>query len=125
MNSRGRNGVRVRAMVAAAGLLLVGSAARATMLASGALWVADSDGYSCTAVNASDKSVAVEVKVTIDGGGGGATQSCSPLGPTSVCAAVNDAGSAHYRFCTIATSNKKATRGTFCNTTTGLCVPVQ
>ena len=116
----------IRALVVAAGVLVVGvGGAQAATLASGPLRVADQNSYSCTAVNVGGGDIAVAVKVTIDGGGGGATKSCAPLSPTGVCAAENDAGSTAYRFCTITTSNKKGTRGTFCNTSTGICVPVQ
>jgi hypothetical protein len=99
--------------------------AEATTIGSGPIRIVDNNNYACSVVNYGTKPIAVEVNVTIAGGGYGAETSCPTLGPNEVCTATNDAGSASYRFCTVTTSNKRSTRGSFCNNTTGICVPVQ
>ena len=77
------------------------------------------------AVNVHTGAVAAEIGVTIAGGGYGAAADFPSLSPAGVCAAENQAGSSNYRYCTIRTTNRKAVRGTFCNDTTGVCIPVQ
>ena len=62
--------------------------------------------------------------VTIDGGGG-ANTSCAGLAPSDVCVAGNDAAFAADRFCTVSAGNGRSVRGTFCNVTAGICLPVQ
>jgi hypothetical protein len=126
MKSTTEKGMRFRAMVVTV-VVFASGAAQAATISSAPLRIADSNNYSCAAVNVSTKDVAVEVNVSITGGaiGSGASEACSPLSPTSVCVAENQAGSANFRYCTITTSNKRAIRGTFCNTSTGICVPVE
>jgi hypothetical protein len=115
-----------RTLLVASAVLAVGpGAARAATLASGPLRIGDLQNYSCSAVNAGTRDVTVEVIVTIEDGGFGTSEACSPLSPTSVCSADNEAAFAKYRYCTIKTTSKRDTRGTFCNTTTGVCIPVQ
>jgi len=115
-----------RAVLVAAAILAVGSsAAEAATLASGPLRIQDLQWFTCMAVNVHTGDVAAKVDVTIAGGGYGASASCPSLSPAGVCAADNQAGSANYRYCTITTTNRKAVRGTFCNNTTGVCIPVQ
>ena len=126
MNSRTNQGFQ--AAIVAATVLIGASGAQAATLASGPLWLAVGDDYSCSAANTSNsKDIVVEVSVTIDGSiaGSGSVESCAPLTPRTVCSADNEAGGAKYRYCTITTSSKQATRGTFCNKTTGVCIPVQ
>jgi hypothetical protein len=110
-----------------AGVLAGAGTAHAATLASGPLRVAEQNAYSCSAGNVGTREVDVEVTVTIDGGatGNGVSTTCAGLAPNAVCVAANDAASTKYRFCTVKTSNRKAVRGTFCNTTTAVCVPVQ
>jgi len=116
----------LRAVLVAAAMLAAGSsAAEAATLASGPLRVADQQYFTCSVANVGTGDVAAKVDVTIAGGGYGAASNCPALAPAGVCAADNQAGSANYRYCTITTSNRKAVRGTFCNTSTGICVPVQ
>lgn len=116
----------LRTVLVVAGLLAFGGGqALAGTLSSGPLRVLVGASYSCAAVNVGSKDVSVEVKVTINNGGSGVTTTCATLNPESVCAAENDAGGTNYRFCTITTKSKRSIRGTFCNTTTGICIPVQ
>ncbi|MBY0275400.1 hypothetical protein K2Z84_08665 [Candidatus Binatia bacterium] len=118
-----RKGIRI--LLGAALIATVASRADAAQIGSGPLRVADLESYTCAVVNIGTKPVDVDVVVTIDGGGGGATKKCAGLVPNDVCIAENDAGSSGYRFCTATASSKKSVRGTFCDVGTGLCVPVQ
>jgi hypothetical protein len=115
----------IRLALAAALLAATASSAQAAAIASGPLRVADLQTYSCSVVNVGTKPVDVDVAVTIDGGGNGATKKCAGLVPNDVCIAENDAGSFGYRFCTATVSSRKSVRGTFCDVTTGTCTPVQ
>lgn len=115
----------IRLLIGAALLAATASSAQAAAIASGPLRVADLENYSCAVVNVGAKPVDVEVVVTIDGGGGGATKTCAALAPNDVCIADNDAGSSGYRFCTAIVGSKRSVRGTFCDLSTKLCVPVQ
>lgn len=118
-----RKGIRI--LMGAALLAAVASRAEAASIGSGPLRVDDLETYTCAVVNIGTKPIDVEVEVTINGGGNGATKKCAGLAPDGVCVAENDAGSAGYRFCTATASSKKSVRGTFCDVSTGLCIPVQ
>lgn len=124
-----RTGTRVGARLLGlmAGLFALAGSAQAATVGSGPLRIADLNAYACAVANVSSKPVAVEVNVIIDGGaaGSGATNVCPALAPNAVCTAANDAGSTNYRTCVVTTGSKRALRGTFCNVTTGICVPVQ
>jgi hypothetical protein len=119
----------LKAVIVAAVLITVaGGGAQAATVAGGPLLIASLNDYSCSVVNISSKDLtSVVVKVTIDGGGGGATQTCAPLAPNTACTASNSAGGGtSRRFCTATVSSgKKTFRGTFCDTTAGTCVPLQ
>ena len=122
------NGTRkgLRAVTITAALLALSAVqAVAAPLAAGPLRILDNNNYSCAVVNTSSKAIAVKVSVTIDGGGYGAEQDCPSLAPNAVCVATNDAGFAGYRSCTITTSAKRNSHATFCNNSTGICVPAQ
>ena len=115
-----------RAVLVATAILVAGSSAvEAATLASGPLYVQGQHYFTCMVANVHTGAVAAEVDVTIAGGGYGAAADCPSLAPAGVCAADNQAGSGNYRYCTITTTNRKAVRGTFCNNTTGVCIPVQ
>lgn len=118
-----KKATRLAMMVAL--LAVAASPAAAASIGSGPLRVKDLDNYHCSVVNVSAKPVDVRVAVSINGGGYGADKTCAALAPNAVCVAENDAGSIGYRFCTATVGNKKAVRGTFCDVTSGLCVPVQ
>jgi hypothetical protein len=113
------------AAVAAAALVLGNGAAQAATLSSGPLRLAELESFTCSAVNASGREVVANVKVTIANGGFGAEKNCSPLADKAVCTADNQAGFTAYRYCTITTSDKRGTRGSFCNASTKVCIPVQ
>ena len=115
----------IRLFLGAALLAATASSAHAAAIASGPLRVADLESYTCAVVNIGTKPVDVEVVVTINGGGGGATKKCPGLAPYGVCLAENDAGSSGYRFCTATATSKKSVRGTFCDTSTDVCTPLQ
>lgn len=115
----------IRLFLGAALLAATATNAHAASIASGPLRVADLQTYNCSVVNVGTKPVDVEVVVTIDGGGGGATKKCAGLLPSDVCIAENDAGSFGYRFCTATATSKKSVRGTFCDVNTGICTPLQ
>lgn len=115
----------IRLFLGAALLAATATSANAASLASGPLRVADLQTYGCSVVNVGTKPVDVEVVVTIDGGGSGATKTCAGLVPNDICIAENDAGSFGYRFCTATVTSKKSVRGTFCDVTTGICTPLQ
>lgn len=115
----------IRLFLGAALLAATASTADAAGIAAGPLRVADLESYTCAVVNIGTKPVDVEVVVTINGGGGGATKKCAGLAPNGVCLAENDAGSSGYRFCTATATSKKSVRGTFCDVSTGICIPLQ
>jgi hypothetical protein len=114
-----------RLALAVALLAISVSPAAAASIGSGPLRVKDLETYGCSVVNVSAKPVDVQVVVSINGGGSGVSKSCPALAPNAVCVAENDAGSFGYRFCTATVSSKKAVRGSFCDVTSGVCVPVQ
>ena len=121
-----RTHIRLGSMLLGAALMLVGrDPAQAATLASGPLLISAMFAYTCAAQNIGTKSIDVVVTVSLDGGALGATANCPALSPTSVCSAATAAGSDAYRYCTITTNNKRNTRGAFCNTTAGTCVPAQ
>ena len=115
----------IRLFLGAALLAATASTAHAAAIAAGPLRVADLESYSCSVVNIGTKPVDVEVVVTINGGGNGATKKCPGLAPNGVCIAENDAGSSGYRFCTATATSKKSVRGTLCDVSTGICIPLQ
>lgn len=117
----------MKSLSAAVFLASAVAAQAGSIIASGPLRVADGEDYSCAVVNAGPTDLSsVAVVVTIEGGGGGATKTCTPLGTLAACTAANTAGSTYQRFCSVTVAGRKsAVRGTFCNTTTGQCVPVQ
>ncbi len=129
MNANKGTKARILALaVATAALMGVAGEARAALLASGPLRILANEYYRCAAVNAGNTAVDVKVRLSIAGSyvGSGAQNDCSSLGTAEVCEAENQAGGTNYRSCTITTNGaKRAVRGTFCNTTTGVCIPVQ
>jgi hypothetical protein len=129
MNANKGTKARILALaVATAALMGVAGEARAALLASGPLRILSNQYFSCTAVNAGNSAVSVDVAITIAGSnvGSGALEKCASLPSREICEAENQAGGTNYRYCTITTTGpKRAVRGTFCNTTTGVCIPVQ
>lgn len=119
--------LRFSKILIVAGALVASTAAHAALLTSGPLKMSPADDYFCGAVNLGSKDIAVDISVTISGSvpGSGATESCPALAKDVVCEAVNEAGGFSYRSCKITTSSKKATKGTFCNTTKNICIPVE
>jgi hypothetical protein len=122
---------RVRILLSAA-LAILASASLShagTVLGSGPLKMAANDNYACTAVNVGSASLAqVTVDVTIVGSnvGSGATETCSALAANGACEATNQAGGATYRFCTVSVvGSRKNVRASFCNLTSGVCLPIQ
>jgi hypothetical protein len=114
-------------MLVAAVVLVAGvGGAQAATLSAGPLLIGENNTYSCAAVNIGTKDIAVEVSVTIDGSsaGSGTVEACPALAPRTVCAGTNS-GATNFRYCTVKTSSKTSTRATFCNRTTGICIPLQ
>jgi hypothetical protein len=129
MSSNKGTKARILALaVGAAGLVGLAGDANAALLASGPLRILANEYYRCAAVNAGNTAVDVKVRLSIAGSyvGSGAQNDCTSLGTAEVCEAENQAGGSNYRSCTITTNGaKRAVRGTFCNTSTGVCIPVQ
>jgi hypothetical protein len=115
-------------MMVAAAILMAGAAQAATLV-SPPLHLLSGDDYRCMVVNAGTKAIAsAKIAVSISGStpGSGFTEDCGPVDPGVVCAGDNEAGGSNYRFCTIDfIGSKSYVRGSFCNTTQGVCVPLQ
>jgi hypothetical protein len=116
--------------IAAIVLMLGGTAAHAVTLTAGPLHMSLDDNYTCAVVNVgTTKNLGpTTVQVTIVGSnpGSGTTASCDVVEPTHACTAANTAGGNSDRYCvTTAKGRKSAMSGTFCNRTTGFCLPLQ
>lgn len=121
--------VRILLSAALAVLASAPLAHAATVLGSGPLKITANDSYACTAVNVGATTLGeVTVNVTIVGSnvGSGATETCTGLAGNAACEAANQAGGSSYRFCTVSVvGSRKNVRASFCNTTSGVCLPIQ
>lgn len=116
----------IRSTMVAALLLGAGTAQAATLPTSAPLLVADGNAYSCAVVNVTGKALtSVVLSVWRADGSLGANTTCAPLDAGAVCSFANPAVGDSYRYCNVTGANKTAVRGTFCNTVTSVCVPVQ
>lgn len=109
--------------------ILVAGAAHAATLVSPPLYLQPGDLYRCGVVNGSTKPItSVKIQATINGSyvGSGFTEDCGTLPASEACAGDNEAGGASLRYCTLTfTGSKTYVRAAFCNTTKGICVPLQ
>ena len=109
--------------------LVAGFAAGAqagSLLVSAPLPVANGNSYRCAVVNVGAKEIeAVEVKMLEDGNTLAASMSCTSLPVGEMCIASSTSGDSINRFCTVGGVTKKNVRGSLCNTSTGVCVPIQ
>ena len=107
-------------------LLLAASVAQAGGgLASGPIVMTAGDDYQCAVANIGTKEIAsVTVDAIIDGGTIGTTATCAPLAIGAVCTATGSAGATNERFCKATGVSKNSGRGSLCNETTGVCLPL-
>lgn len=124
-----RSTTRTLALAPLALLLLTTAAHAGNVLSSGPLRIMSNSYYNCTAVNVGPTPIAqIDVSVTVSGSapGSGVKKSCTALDSNTVCEGENQAGGSSFRFCTVTvTGNRKNVKATFCDTTAGICVPVQ
>jgi hypothetical protein len=124
-----RSTTRILALAPLALLLLTTAAQAGNVLASGPLRIAANSYYHCTAVNVGPTPIArIDVAVTIPGStpGSGVKESCTAVDSNTICEGENQAGGANFRFCTVTvTGNRKNVKASFCDTTAGICIPVQ
>jgi hypothetical protein len=83
--------------------------------------------YECRVVNTSDKSISSVIIDSVQNGGGvSASTGCEPLPTGQVCVLSSSAASPGFRWCRLTVvGSSKPLRGTFCNTSTNACTPLQ
>src|SRR5262245_18600351 len=115
--------------ILAAAFLLAGTAAQAAVLVSPPLRILGGDWYTCGVVNSGTKTLtSAVIDVTISGSniGSGFSEDCGPVPVGTVCSGENEAGGSTWRYCTVTLIGSKTyVRANFCNTTKGVCVPLQ
>lgn len=113
----------------AAAVILMAGAAQAATLVSPPFYLQTGDDYYCAVANGSTKPItSVVIDVTISGStiGSGFHEDCGTLPDGDACEGDNEVGSAGLRYCSVQfTGSKTYVRALFCNSTKGICVPLQ
>lgn len=113
------------AMIVLGMLLTTAGNAHAKGLVSPPVYVTGVESYLCMVSNVGTKPLSdVVVTVVVDGGGILSSQTCATVPPGGVCTESGSGGPTSAKFCTATGVSKGNSRGSFCNSSTNVCLPL-